>query len=214
MSSSLFNRFQYLPTVGCCLFLILITISSVKFPGGSQADITAAGYSWTNNYLCDVIASKSHNGLEHPYYKSGLAAMICLCGGVSMFFFFFTDWMKVKGAWRFIIKWMGLISMICAMLIFTDLHNIMIAIASILALPALLGVFITLYRKQFFSYFFAGVLILILLLINNVIYYTDYMEHWLPQIQKISVLCVILWLVSMNRKFVKLNSDLHIFSKF
>lgn len=191
-------KFQYLPTLGCCLFLLLITIASMKYPGGSQAVECSIGYSWDHNYLCDVIANVSHSDSHHHYHKVGLAAMICLCGGVSMFFFFFTDWMEVKGTWRFIIKWMGLISMICAMLIFTDLHNIMIAVASILALPALLGVFITLYRRKFYSYFWAGILILILLLINNIIYYTDYMEHWLPQIQKISVMCVIIWLIIMN----------------
>lgn len=191
-------KFQYLPTLGCCLFLLLITIASIKYPGGSQAVECSIGYSWDHNYLCDVIANVSHSDSHHHYHKVGLAAMICLCGGVSMFFFFFTDWMEVKGTWRFIIKWMGLISMICAMLIFTDLHNIMIAVASILALPALLGVFITLYRRKFYSYFWAGILILILLLINNIIYYTDYMEHWLPQIQKISVMCVIIWLIIMN----------------
>lgn len=202
-SPTFLYRFQYLPILGCSLFLILITMASIHYPGGSQVDTTAEGYNWTNNYLCDVIASESYNKQAHPHYKSGLAAMVCLCAGISMFFFFFTDWMKVKGKWRFVIKWMGLISMICAMLIFTDLHNTMIAVSSVLALPALLGVFITLYRQRLFSYFSVGILILILLLINNVIYYTDFMLYWLPQVQKISVICVILWLVIMNWNFAK-----------
>ena len=207
MANQFWNRYQYLPTIGCVLFLIFITIASVQFPGGSQVDTSAVCYSWTHNYLCDVIASEAHNCLPHPYYKIGLLAMICLCGGISMFFFFFTDWMRVKGFWKFIIRWMGLISMICAMLIFTELHNIMIAVASILALPALTGVFITLYRRRLFSYFSCGIMILILMLINNLIYYTDYMIEWLPQIQKISVLCVITWLSIMNWKFVELNLE-------
>ncbi len=205
MNSSFLNRFQYLPIIGCCLFLFLISMASYHFPGGSQAENCALGYSWVNNYLCDVIAIEAYNGDAHPYSKIGLAAMMCLCGAISMFFFFFTDWMEVKGRWRFIIKWMGLVSMICAMLIFTELHNIMIAISSILALPALLGVFIILYRKKLFPFFYAGILILLLLLLNNVIYYTQYMEECLPQIQKISVLCVVFWIVVMNWKMVKVS---------
>ena len=124
-----------------------------------------------------------------------------------MFFFYFPHWMNVQGTWRFVIKWMGLISMIGAMLIFTDLHNIMIAVSSILALPALIGVFNILYRRRLFPFFFAGILILILLVINNVIYYTDYMVQWLPQIQKISAICIVHWLVVMNWKFINLKKE-------
>lgn len=198
--------YHYSPIVGCSLFLILITFTAIQFPGGSYTENCTLGYSWSHNYLCDIIAIESYNGEWNHCYRIGLAAMICLCWGISMFFFFFPEWLNVKGIWKFIIKWMGLVSMICAMLIFSELHNIMIAISSALALPALFGVFITLYRQRYFKYFYFGVFILVLLLINNVIYYTDFMEHWLPQIQKISVICVILWLVHMNVHFVKMKT--------
>lgn len=203
MASQYLNRFQYFPTVGCCLFLLLITIASINYPGGSEVDECSTGYSWVQNYLCDVIANVSHSNSHHHFHKVGLAAMISLCGGISMFFFFFTDWMKVKGPWRFVIKWMGLISMISAMFIFTDLHNIMIAVSSILALPALLGVFIILYRRKLFPFFYAGILILILLVINNVIYYTDYMVSILPQVQKLTCLTIIVWIMYMNWQLVQ-----------
>lgn len=193
---------QYLPTIGSILFIILITIASIKYPGGSQANEHEIGYCWYNNYLCDVIASVTHSELSHPYYKVGLAAMLCLCGGLSMFFFYFPEWLKLKGPWKPIIKWMGFISMICAMMIFTDLHNIMIAVASILALPALFGIFVTLYKKRIMPVLYFGIFILILLILNNVIYYTDYMVVILPQLQKISCLMVIIWMAYMNWLFV------------
>lgn len=193
---------QYLPTVGSLLFLILISIASINYPGGSQVDESATGYSWVNNYLCDVIASESYNQTAHPYYKAGLAAMFCLCGGLSMFFFYFPYWLDLKNFWKPIIKWMGFISMICAMMIFTDLHNIMIAVASILALPALFGIYVTLYQQRIMAVLYFGIFILILLILNNVIYYTDYMVSILPQLQKISCLIVIIWMVYMNRLFI------------
>ena len=203
MVSQYLNRYQYLPTVGCCLFLLLITIASINYPGGSEVEECSAGYSWVHNYLCDVIADVSHSNSHHHFHKVGLAAMICLCGGISMFFFYFPDWMKVQGPWRFVIKWMGLISMISAMFIFTDLHNIMIAVSSVLALPALLGVFNILYHRKLFLFFNAGILILILLVINNVIYYTDYMVQWLPQLQKLTCLAIIVWIMYMNWQLVQ-----------
>ena len=52
------------------------------------------------------------------------------------------------------------------------------------------------------------ILILILLVVNNVIYYTDYMVQWLPQIQKISAICIVHWLVVMNWKFINLKKEL------
>jgi len=203
MSSFLDKKiWQYLPTLGCILFLILITIASVNYPGGSQVNECEIGYCWVNNYLCDVIASVTHGELHHPYYKAGLAAMFCLCGGVSMCFVYFPKWLKLEGTWKPIIKWMGFISMICAMMIFTELHNVMIAIASILALPALFGIFVTLYQKRIMKVLYFGIFILILLILNNVIYYTDFMVSILPQLQKLSCLMVIFWMVFMNWFFV------------
>lgn len=194
---------QYFPTIGGVVFLILITITSINYPGGSQIEESTIGYSWVDNYLCDVIASEAYNGLPHPFYKLGLSAMFFLCGGLSMFFFYFPHWLKLEGPWNPIIKWMGFISMICAMMIFTDLHNIMIAIASILALPALFGIFVTLYQKRIMPALYLGIFILILLLLNNVIYYTDYMVSILPQLQKISCVIVIIWMISMNLLLIK-----------
>lgn len=193
---------QYFPTIAGIVFLILITVTSINYPGGSQIEGSTVGYSWVDNYLCDVIASEAYNGQPHPFYKLGLTAMFFLCGGLSMFFFYFPDWLKLKSYWNPIIKWMGFVSMICAMLIFTDLHNIMIAIASILALPALFGIFLTLYQKKIWSSLYLGIFILILLLLNNVIYYTNYMVSILPQLQKISCVIVIIWMASMNHLLI------------
>lgn len=203
MSSILNTKvIQYLPTIGCLLFLIFITIASINYPGGSQVNESAIGYNWVNNYLCDVIASESYNGTAHPFYKFGLAAMFCLCGGLSIFFYFFPQWLCLQGIWNPIIRWMGFFSMICAMMIFTDLHNIMIAIASILALPALFGIFLILYQKRIIFLLISGVFILLLLLLNNLIYYTDYFVSILPRLQKISCLIVIIWTIYMNWFFI------------
>ena len=203
MSSSPRSIMHYLPTMGCCLFLVFISIASLQYPGGTLADTSTVGYSWQQNYLCDVINTVAQNNLPHDYHRIGLAAMICLCGSISMFFFLFTDWMNVTGIWKIIIRWMGFVSMICAMMIFTDLHNTMIAVASILALPALVGVFVILYRKREIKFIWMGVFIALLLFMNNFIYYTDMGIVALPQLQKITCLILIAWLVKMNLTFTK-----------
>jgi len=193
---------HYIPTIGCCLFLLLISIASINYPGGTEIDMTTDGYSWEQNYLCDVVSDVSLSEQPHQYHRAGLAAMICLCGSIAMFFFFFTDWMSVEGKWKGIIRWMGLISMICAMLIFTDLHNTMIAISSIMALPALIGLFVILYQKREMKFIWIGVFIGILLFMNNYIYYTDIWIEALPQLQKITCLILVTWLVTMNLNFI------------
>jgi len=194
---------QHIPTIGCCFFLLLIAIASANYPGGTQIDTSTRGYSWEQNYLCDVVGDTAYNDQPHQYHTLGLAAMVCLCGSIAMFFFFFTDWMEVTHYWKLIIRWMGLVSMICAMLIFTDLHNIMIAISTILALPALVGVFKVLYHKREMKFIWIGVFIAFLLFMNNFIYYTNIWLEILPQLQKITCLIVITWLITMNLNFVQ-----------
>ena len=197
----MFNIIKWLPTVFCIIFLLLITIASIHYPGGSEFNTEDTVYRWNDNYICDITAPIATNRLENKYYRIAIAAMYFLSAAVAVFFMLLPYWLRITGCWKNIIRWMGMLSMIAAMLIFTDMHNVMIGIASVLALPPLMGVYYYLYKLKQKKFLNLGILILILLLINNAIYYSRGLVLFLPSLQKYTMIIVIFWLVWMNYHF-------------
>lgn len=201
-----YHVIKYFPSFGCIVFAILITISSIYYPGGSEHNPQATQYSWNENYMCDITASVATNGLPNDFAPVAVAAMLFITGGIAFFFYLLPYWLSITGLWGIVIRWLGISSMIAAMLIFTSLHDMMIGTASLLALLPLLGTFYFLAKYSANRFFFIGLLILLLIGINNYIYYTDQLIDYLPSIQKSTFIVVILWLIWMNTHFVQFKS--------
>ncbi|MFN7116301.1 MAG: hypothetical protein ACK4TA_05840, partial [Saprospiraceae bacterium] len=50
------------PLVGIVLFLVLYIVAAFYYPGGSNADHSAKGFSIVHNYWCDLLAIGAKNG--------------------------------------------------------------------------------------------------------------------------------------------------------
>src|SRR3954449_6164304 len=55
-----------LPLFGIILFLLLYFIATLYYPGGAQFDKTTKGFSWTQNYWCNLLNENAINGLPNP----------------------------------------------------------------------------------------------------------------------------------------------------
>jgi len=196
-----------LPVIGILSFGILYVYSSTLYPGGSQADINAVGFDWINNYWCNLMNTKGANGAINPARPFAIFAMLVLCSSLSVFFFQFADFLTEKQSWKQIIKIGGFFSMLFASLLFTKLHDLMTIISSFFGLFVVIGILKEVYRSSLVKYKTSGLLCLLLLGLNNYIYYTSQFIEWLPLIQKITFLLVLLWVLGLNyelRKKIKL----------
>jgi len=79
------NAVILIPLFGALLFIIFYIIAITLYPGGSQADISSKGFSWMNNYWCNLLNEKAMNGEYNTARPFAIAGMLLLCISMAAF---------------------------------------------------------------------------------------------------------------------------------
>jgi len=190
------------PLVGSLLFIILYIIAALLYPGGSAIDKSAIGYSWTDNYWCNLLNEKAINGQNNIARPVAVTAMFIL--GLSLFIFWilFPVFIKLGKYHRFLIQVSGAVSMLTSFLLLTRIdHDLAVNTSSAFGLIAMTGTLIALYQlkcpperhSRSGKWLFAmGLFDLLLVALNNYLYHSSEMMY-LPIVQKISFLSFLIW---------------------
>lgn len=56
----------YTPSIGILIFVGLFFYSSIVYPGGSQANLNAVGFSWAHNYWCNLMNERGIHDQINP----------------------------------------------------------------------------------------------------------------------------------------------------
>ena len=182
-----------LPILGILSFGGLYIYASTLYPGGSQNNVDSIGYDWVHNYWCNLLNEQSTNGMPNPARPIAILAMIILCLSLIQFFLQFASTIAKHKYWQKIIPKMGIVSMIFAIFIFTDYHDLMTLLSSFFGLFTVIAIIVEIYKSELHFYKFTGVLCIAILGLNNLIYYTEWGIYFLPLIQKISLVVVLAW---------------------
>ena len=197
-----------IPIFGTICFVVLYIISTFLYPGGSQLNIKSEGFSWANNYWCNLLYKNAVNGQQNPARPFALTGMIILSSTISFFWFLFPVQIKTNKYRKIIIQLSGSLSMIFAMFLYTDIHDEMIKTAGFFGGIAFIGSFIGLYQIKWYGLFILGIINLNLLLLNNFIYYNKDLILYLPIIQKVSFASFLIWICYIDLKFFLRNNSL------
>lgn len=193
------NQFWVLtPVFGILLFGLLYIAAALYYPGGSQVDQHSIGFSWINNYWCNLLNEKAINGQHNGGRPIALAGMVILCLSLSLFWFLFPRYIHFGMQTRVMIQLSGTLSMMIAIFLFTNFHDAITYVASFIGLIAVVGTFIGLYKIKWFGLFRFGILNMLLVGLNNYLYYTKGMIIYLPVIQKITFVSFLLWICWIN----------------
>ena len=186
------------PLYGILIFACLYIVATFFYPGGSQVDNNSKGFSWVNNYWCNLLNEYAINGAPNPARPVALTAMCILCAALSFFWYLFPRYYFPNKVNRFVVQLSGILSMAIAIFLFTGLHDSVINIAAALGIVAISGTLIGLYKNKNYMLFWFGIFNLALIVLNNYIYYTTGMIIYLPVIQKISFLSFLTWICCLN----------------
>lgn len=198
-----------LPVWGTILFAVLYFLATCFYPGGSQADANARGFSWVNNYWCNLLNEKAINGQSNAARPIALLAMIILGGTLSAFWFLFAGSIRAGKVLKYMIGVSGLLSMSGMFLLFiaTD-HDLAINISSALGLLAVIGTLMELYARKWLGLFSWGMVNLLLVAVNNYVYYNKELLFCLPVIQKITFAAFLAWVCAISfRLYSKSNNE-------
>jgi hypothetical protein len=196
--------FRLIPTIIILIFVMLYIVATMLYPGGSDVDLHAKGFSWLHNYWCNLTASIAKNGQANPAQSVALTAQFILCIGLLFFWYrlpVLFDQKKIYSA----IRWLGCSAMLMAVLVFTPLHEWSINIGGMLGVAALSTTFFGLYQHQYRSLFYVGLFSLTWVLLDYFVYKTNVGEVYSPLIQKFTFLFFFVWIMMMDFKMKKMN---------
>jgi hypothetical protein len=189
------------PILGITIFVIVYIIATLYYPGGSQIDKHSIGFSWTNNYWCNLLNETAMNGQVNPAKPIALTGMFVLCLTLSFFWFIFPRQITISKNFKLAIQVSGILAMTVAFFLFTNInHDLVINLASSFGAIAIIGTLIGLYKNKLFGLFKFGILNIMLVILNNICYYKKELIIYLPIVQKISFATFLLWICSITIK--------------
>ena len=201
------------PFIGSLLFIVLYIISALLYPGGSGADKTAIGYSWTNNYWCNLLSEKAINGQTNTARPVAVTAMFILGLSLSIFWILFPALTPLKKYHKLLIQVAGTVCMLTSFLLLTGIdHDLAINTSSVFGLIAMIGTLIALYQLKRKWLFAVGLFNLLLVALNNYLYHSNEMMY-LPVVQKISFLSFLIWFSFISINLFQSSEPGIIFSK-
>ena len=201
--STLKNRRILFPVWGILLFIIFYFLSASAYPGGSDADKTAKGFSWQHNYWCELLANEAQNGQTNTARPIAIMAMIILAISLIIFWYTIPGLFTNKKIVNKTITFTGISSMMVMPLLLTNSHDLVINIAGILGCIAIIGLLANLFRHRLYFLLYLGIFCLLLCVLNNYVYYSNDLLKYLPVIQKISFLIFLLWFILLCVKGYK-----------
>jgi hypothetical protein len=181
---------------GILFFIFFFLLAAAHYPGGSNANLHAKGFSWMNNYWCELLGENAKNGEANTGRTYGLIGMVILSISISIFWWNIPTVVYEKNhIIRGFMRYCGILSMVFASLIFTNWHDAIIYIAVISGTIAFSLLFYELFRnkRDILSYF--GVICLGFIFANCLIYMSDFGIDFLPQLQKITFGITLLWII-------------------
>jgi hypothetical protein len=101
-----------IPIYGAILFLFLYFISTLYYPGGSQADKNSFGFSWIHNYWCNLLNDNAINGQSNTAQPIALTAMFILCVTLTLFWVQFPMFTSLNKAYKLTIQISGSLAML------------------------------------------------------------------------------------------------------
>lgn len=205
------RQLYLLPVVGTVAFVVLFFIATLYYPGGSQADANQIGFSWKDNYWCNLLMNVAINGEPNAAKPIAMVGVVVLAVTLVSFWFLFFNYTSFSKHLKTLFQLSALISMGLSLFIFSKWHDVLITIAGIFGMIALAGTFTGLYKLKWNSLLTFGMLNLLLVIINNIIYYTTD-RYWLPVIQKITFTLFLLWICLVSLKMFKRSQKSSVFS--
>lgn len=187
-----------LPPIGAALYAMLYLIAAFLYPGGSMFDKTSRGFSWTQNFWCNLLYEKAINGQSNPAQPFAMTALAILAATMVTFWYQFPQQVNFKTRDRVIVQLSGFLSMAVSIFIFTGLHDYVINIGGFFGLIALAGTYVGLYKLRLMKLFWMGMFGVLLIALNNILYYGNGLIIYLPVVQKISFAYFLAWISAIN----------------
>jgi hypothetical protein len=202
------NIKSFISTLGIILFVLLYIIATLYYPGGSYVDKKSSGFSWQNNYWCNLLNSKAINGETNTAQPIALFAMLVLCFTLTYFWLRFPKFTMLNKVFKIAIQVFGTLAMTGGLLLFTNIdHDLITNLTSFFGIIATAGTVSGLYKNGWTTLFYFGGLNILLVLANNFLYYNNELILYLPLVQKITFVTFLIWFCCIDFRIFILTKN-------
>jgi hypothetical protein len=199
------TKWMLLPLAGSGLFFVLYFLAAAFYPGGSQADAGAKGFSWMHNYWCNLLPQNALNGERNggrPFAIAGMAVLAIVF--ISTWLLSARVLLQSKPAQR-VMQATAVLSMLPLVFLTTEYHDQLLMLTALFGLVAMGLVYAALYRARKHGLFWFGLFNVLLIAVNNYIYYLAPTRYWLPLVQKFTFLSYLLWICLLSLMLYRLQ---------
>lgn len=193
--------------MGLILSVVLLIIAGIYYPGGSPKDIHSVGYSWTDNYISNLLEYNAVNGMENKTRLLGVFGVVLM--GLSSGFAFVRLARKIiLKKFSIVIKYVGLLLIVFSILItIPSFHNLMVTLSSTATLLLVFYVTILLLKSKLQILKFTSLSLLIIFYGAAYMYFTKSGVDYLPIVQKIIHILQFIWIVQLEYFTSKTDFD-------
>lgn len=192
------HNITLLPIVGIGLFVFFYIMAALSYPGGADISPDQIGFSFWNNYLCDLLNDHAINGAVNISRPFAITGMIILCASLILIWYNVPKLFPSNSTNVRVMKVSGIISLAITFLLPLGEHDFLVRFAGFIAIPALIISFIELFKVGYYRISTLGFFCFIIFLLNYYIYETGSYINSLPVIQKITFVCFISWFIFLD----------------
>ncbi|MFZ1528508.1 MAG: hypothetical protein WAT19_07155 [Ferruginibacter sp.] len=193
-----------MPVAGMIVFILFYLTAVFYYPGGSQADKNAAGFSWQHNYWCNLLDDNAINGMVNDSKPFAITGMVILAFSIAVFWIQVSRHADTGKTLKIFILVPGILSMILLFLLLTGInHDDATNFASAAGFIAIIATLVQLYKNKWLGLFYVGLVNMLLIVLNNYFYYQADLLPFLPLVQKISFAAFLAWFCAVSLKMYR-----------
>jgi len=183
------------PALSVAAFVLLYAVAACLYPGGTRADPGRVGFSFLDNYWCDLLDEVTYGGRQNPARSVALVATLILSAGLA------TLWWNVPASCpdaprrAAVARFSGLGSAAVIPFIASPHHNAAIDVAGLLGAVAFVAAMSALGNRAGRMLRAAASLALALSVTNYVLWRTRVGLPMLPIVQKGAFMAFLGWIV-------------------
>lgn len=201
----------YLPLAAMALFVLFYVIAALNYPGGSWNDPQHNGFSFWNNYLCDLLDTYAINGALNEARIWSRTALAILCAGLFYLWYHLPILFAVKTLGVKIMWWGGMLAFVSTLSLSDKTHDTSVWISGFLGTVALVALVVELVRNKYTTLYPLGIVCIVVFLVNYGIYETGFGIRILPIFQKLTFTLFFLWFIQISRVLFRVNRQIYPF---
>lgn len=192
---------------GLILSICFLFVAGFLYPGGSPKSINSIGYSFTDNYISNLLEYKAVNGMENKARPFGVAGVVLLGLVSGLAFVRLSQKIDLK-KYSIVIKYLGILLIILSFLItIPSLHNLMVTLSSISTLLLVFYVTILLVKSKLQLLKLTSIILLGIVYGAAYMYFTKTGLDFLPIVQKIIHILQIIWILGLEYFTIRKDFD-------